>query len=203
MGCVGLQMQIRTTALSRMGPARTARVEVLLPPISCSTGAVMTRHRSLGVSSARRLPVVLVLRRPRMPSPLSMEVSSTSVAIQQMEEKRTAGRAPTPRTPSRARSASTATTLPPLLPSSVRSAPSSTVDPVQTARTSARPASTASRGIWMRPGWLMGARRPQRASRGELWASRPRGRSLVAVGCPECRMGGEGEHQWKAGEGDV
>ncbi|TNJ26110.1 High cysteine protein [Giardia muris] len=31
-------------------------------------------------------------------------------------------------------------------------------------------------GLWMRSGWLVGARRPQRASRGELWASRPRGR---------------------------
>ncbi|TNJ27970.1 High cysteine protein [Giardia muris] len=39
-----------------------------------------------------------------------------------------------------------ATTLPPLLPSPVRSASSPTVYPVQTARTSARPASTASRG---------------------------------------------------------
>ncbi|TNJ26639.1 High cysteine protein [Giardia muris] len=43
--------------------------------------------------------------------------------------------------------------------------------------------------LWMRSGWLVGARRPQRAPRGELWASRPRGRSLVVVGCPECQMG--------------
>ncbi|TNJ27877.1 High cysteine protein [Giardia muris] len=47
-------------------------------------------------------------------------------------------------------------------------------------------------GLWMRPGWLMGARRPQRAPQEELWASRPRGRPLVVVGCPECQMVWEG-----------
>ncbi|TNJ30474.1 hypothetical protein GMRT_21306 [Giardia muris] len=117
---------------------------------SCSREAVMTRPRSLGTSCAERLQLTVLVRRlqPRIPLPSSRTTTSTSVTMRQMEEKRTAGRAPTPRiqAPSRARSASRATTLPPRLPSSVRSAPSSTVDPVQTARMSARPASTASRG---------------------------------------------------------
>ncbi|TNJ26148.1 hypothetical protein GMRT_20002 [Giardia muris] len=155
MGLVRIQAPLRLlTVLVVCARAATRRPVVagtLLPTTtSCSREAVMTRHRGLESSSARRPPTVFVRRQLMVRSPSSRRMvvirTSTSVAMRQMEEKRTAGRAPTPRTPSRARSASRATTLPPLLPSPVRSASSPTVYPVQTARTSARPASTASRG---------------------------------------------------------
>ncbi|TNJ28187.1 hypothetical protein GMRT_21808 [Giardia muris] len=140
---------VRIQALSRvlLVPMVSAQ-DVEQVTTSCSREAVTTRHRGLGTSCAERLQLTVLVRRLqlRIPLPSSRTTTSTSVTMRQMEEKRTAGRAPTPRTPSRARSASRATTLPPRLPSPVRSAPSPTVYPVQTARTSARPASTASRG---------------------------------------------------------